>query len=1015
MVAVEWETQSRVRFQSNNVVEFHDGRTADCEFKDEEPHLLEVKSEDIVVVSVGGDVARSCNVTVSGHEVFGLSSIDNYATFVLYGKPLNVTADTNVSLQCPDATDYPLVQIHINDDIPPNTAESCCSDNDLRDGCHRCGKGQYREGLSCQSCEGGKTTEKSGVYLSTNCACPAGYFAGQGNCIMCEAGTYRSFSQIDTECQDCDHTYEQGPGASNCTSDPQASTEEKTTSHPQYLQPRATTCDRTCCVPGEYWNADRQACLDCTDGYNYSDVYGATTCVDCGDLAPGEEMVGCFSRPGSKRACKQGYYRPSGEGTRSCLVCEPGKTTSTTGAASETDCQCKAGFQTQEPFTNCTMCEQGTFKSTISSIDQCQPCSGEYQITRAKGSTSPSSCLCEAGYGLDSSEDQCIRCPAGKYKPDISNSTCLNCEKCETGAWAAGCGFTSKGQCTTCQDEKDCGLDQTCDYCRVCHYNESYYAELVRLNSPLLANRTGKFNSTLDLCGDCGGRTTAENKYEECHHCPPGTTGPSGPRVCNATEEATDVYDIETADQCRECPQCNPGTYKNVSGDYDCLDCPVGTYTDLYGQVSCAACGANMSTSIAGANDQKYCHCRPGFYHNHTNTTPTTHECFRCDPGYYSEALNQHVCTKCPAGQHNNHSDHFDNSSYCAPCPPNTYSPEGAVDCLPCVHATSPAESKDATSCACNAGYAKASSGACVACSPGKYTAESNKSTCDLCSAGTYSNASAATHCQSCPPNTFSEQGATSCTPCVHATSKAESSTMFNCSCNVGYYASAPGSDPSTYCRACPAGTYSSTPNASACTNCSMHTYSTVSGATNSSVCIACPSGKYAQAGSTKCSLCPGNMSSFNSTHCLEQRWELSGGLATGTPTSCQQKCASLGMVCNATRPLTLTSEAIVQLAVLEAFGPIEDKDRYYCKCEESVYYFQCNDYICQNKLCKYNSYSSESIPTIFANYNDGTCRPSQATANISEFNCTELDRGDRTFFDLICSCDGYRSADSLW
>ena len=265
------------------------------------------------------------------------------------------------------------------------------------------------------------------------------------------------------------------------------------------------------------------------------------------------------------------------------------------------------------------------------------------------------------------------------------------------------------------------------------------------------------------------------------------------------------------------------------------------------------------------------------------------------------------------------------------------------------------------------------------------------------------------------PSNTFSEQGATSCTPCVHATSKAGSSTMFNCSCNVGYYASAPGSDPSTYCRACPAGTYSSTPNASACTNCSMHTYSTVFGATNSSVCIACPSGKYAQAGSTKCSLCPGNMSSFNSTHCLEQRWELSGGLATGTPTSCQQKCASLGMVCNATRPLTLTSEAIVQHAVLEAFGPIEDKDRYYCKCEPSVYYFQCNVHICQNKLCKYNSYSSESIPTIFANYNDGTCRPSQAPANISEFNCTELDRGDKTFFDLICSCDGYHSADSLW
>lgn len=867
VVAVEWETQSRVRFESNNRVGFHDGRTTVCEFDYDELPLLEVKSEDIVVVSVGGDVVRSCNVTVSGHEVFALSSIDNYATFVLYGKPLNVTADTNVSLQCPDVTDYPLVQIKVKDNIASSPGGSCCNDNELRDGCHRCGKGQYREGLSCQSCEGGKTTEKSGVYLSTNCACPAGYFAGQGNCIMCEAGTYRSFSQIDTECQDCDHTYEQGPGASNCTSDPQASPTEKTTSHPQYLQPRATTCDRTCCVPGEYWNADRQACLDCTDGYNYSDVSGATTCLDCGDLAPGEEMVGCFSKPGSTRLCERGFYRAENSDSRTCLPCEPGRTTLDTGSDSQASCQCKKGYTLHDPTdplaSNCTKCDQGKYKPNVGDGEECTACN-RFETTRAKGATTESQCECMEGYEFNADLNECTSCPTGKFKTTIGDEPCTQCDRCETGTIASGCGGTAKGVCKKCTDDT-CPDDKTCDYCGICHYNKTYEAFLRNTNSSLLQNETGSFNSTVDLCGTCSGDITRDNKYQQCYYCPAGTTGRDGPRVCNDTELPTNIDDIDTEDQCRTCDECPAGKYKDKPGGSACLDCPIAFYANTTGQTTCAACGANMTTDASGADSAELCICLTGFYHNHTNATPDTHECFRCDPGYYSEALNQHVCTKCPAGQHNNHSDHFDNSTYCTQCPANTYSFEGAVDCNPCVHATSPAGSTALANCSCDPGYAAQPSGYCSACAAGTYKEEPGSTSCTKCPAGTTSNLTASTsieNCTACPKDTYRSEDDDTCQPCQNAVSPEGSSTPANCTCLPGFFNDTLSHPGSGACQACPAGKYSNTTGVSVCLDCPAGTFSA---ALNATVCNECDVGTYALVGASQCSPCGGGESTFQS------------------------------------------------------------------------------------------------------------------------------------------------------
>ena len=853
--AVQWETQSRVRFTGDFRVGVNDGRLSDCNFVYDGPHLLQVKSEDIVVVSADEDVLQSCNVTVSGREVLALSSIDNYATFVLYGKPLNVTVDTNVSLQCLGDMNYPLVRIEVKDDIASGTGGSCCNDNNLGKGCHRCGKGQYREGLSCLPCPDGKTTEKSGVYLPDQCACHEGYFADEGNCIMCEEGKYRLFSQDDTECTDCGHNNERGPGASNCTSDPQESPTEKTTSPPQYLQPRATTCDRFCCVPGEYWNDDRQECLDCTDGYNYSDFHGATTCQDCAVPEAGEEMVGCFSKNGSTRACKQGFYRPLGESSRTCLACEPGKTTSDTRTELETGCQCKPGFQQQPTFSNCTKCAQGMVKTTISSEDTCQQC-GDSQTTRAKGSTSPSDCLCQAGYQRNA-ENQCTSCPSGKYKTEIGDEPCTTCESCSSGRLAYGCGGRTKGECKDCVDS-DCDTDQTCDYCGICNYNKTYQTSLHSINSDLLQNHTTEFNSTLDLCEMCGGDITIANGYNTCHVCPAGTFGQDGPRVCNDTELETNIGEIETAYQCRRCTECSAGKYNNISGSSACLECPIGTFADTAAQTSCGKCGANMTTDAPGASSEEFCHCLPGFYHNHTNTTPSNHECFRCDPGYYSVARNQHVCTKCPAGQHNNHSDHFDNSSYCTQCPANTYSLEGAVDCNACVHATSPAGSTALANCSCDPGYVADTGDFCIPCTPGTYADESGSSTCTECPVGTTSNLTASTsieNCTACPKNTYRSEDDDACQPCVHAVSSEGSRSNANCTCLPGFFSGSASHPGSGACQACTAGTYTNTTGASTCVNCPAGTFSA---APNATICTKCAVGTYAAAGASQCSDCGG-------------------------------------------------------------------------------------------------------------------------------------------------------------
>ena len=849
---------------------------------------VQLHEHDILVVSIVDHKSRLCvvNSTAFSHA-FDLNNDAHFAQMALQGVPVNVTAvqhPFNISLACDNGHILTSVQVTTSSASESSFVE-CCTGNELQyEWCHRCGKGQYREGLQCHPCADGKTTPMTGVFAQDECICPEGYENITGQCEKCTEG---KFSQIlhrqNQGCQQCDHSPPlTGHRATVCPelapdpTDTTVATYEAT----QYLRPRQKKCGQECCVPGEYWDAGLQQCQNCVDGYNYSDTRGATTCKDCGKPGDGEENIGCFDGPGETQPCKEGYYRSRLESNFFCTACAPRKTTRSTGSMDKSSCQCAKGYSDNDQG-GCEACEAGWYKETIADT-QCEQCT-QHKTTRSTGSTTIMHCVCERGfYGADGNA-LCSRCERRQYQDELGRGQCKECELCPYGGYATGCGGANKGDCRDCTDDNCPGAadGERCDFCGYCNFNETYSRDIL--------NRTRWFNATKDKCDVCGGNITEARGYEKCHKCPAGTTGEDGPRVCNETERGGDndvLYEeITHASQCRVCEECREGTFKGTEGSATCQRCPIGKYANATGLTACYDCEANKTTASTGSIAVEYCHCEPGFYHNHTNATDD-HQCFRCEPGTFSEALNHHVCNHCEAGKYNRHMV-VDVSDRCLSCERHTWSEAGAAQCIECVHGiTYDEQSASVTDCKCKPGYMNSSNGEgiCMECPEGKYSEGYENNQCVSCPAGKASGATAATSnatCTSCDVGTSAPAGASACEPCAagkyadardtdectrclagkysttfganssatcidcpdDSSSPTGSGVVSDCVCNQGYSGSAGGQ-----CAACEAGQYSSAldeNNGRDCIDCARGKYSPTLAASDEDVCIDCARGKY--------------------------------------------------------------------------------------------------------------------------------------------------------------------------
>ena len=868
------DTGFAVRF---NLVEGHESvhvrdRGADtdtCDLHPSQSETVQLHEHDILVVSIAKDSRRSCLVDITAFpEPFNLDNDTNFARLALEGWAVNVTTGNtpfNISLACYDSNINMTVKV-MTLNAPGNDMQQCCAGTDPQhDWCHRCGKGQYREGLLCHPCPGRKTTLKTGVFTKDNCICPEGYANTTDECPKCTKGTHSVIQGYQNMgCQPCGTAQpETGPRATACpgsipdATNPTAQPYQAT----QYLRPRQEKCDKECCVPGEYWDTGLERCQNCVDGYNYSDTRGATTCQPCQPpQEDGWELLGCFDTQGSRQKCKKGFYRDRDDPSPFCTPCPPRKTTASEGKSDETSCLCEEGY-IDDGANGCTACGVGKYNPGLGE-DVCTECP-QHKTTRSEGSTTIEDCVCDYGFYGEKGAALCSRCERRQYQDELGRLECEECEICPYGGYATGCGGANKGECRECTDancERAADGEQ-CDFCGFCNFNKTYSVDIL--------NRTRWFNSTKDKCDVCGGNITEAKGYEECHYCPAGTSGLDGPWVCGedgAENKTRAAYeDIVDASQCRDCAPCAVGSFKNTTGleSKKCEACPVGKYADVTGLTACYDCDANKTTASTGSIGVEYCHCEAGFYHNHTNGTDD-HQCFRCEPGTFSEALNHHVCNDCDAGKYNHHMV-VDVSDTCLSCERDTWSGPGAAECIECVHSITYHEnSTSILDCKCKPGYMNSSNGEgiCIPCDPGTYGEGYPSDRCEPCLEGKYSNVTAATSnatCSSCDVGTFALAGASACELCP-AGKYADARDTGECMrCLAGKYSTTLAARSNTTCRDCP-GDSSSLTGSDALSDCVCNQGYT---GPDGGLCGECGQGKFKDVtGSVPCENCPVNSDS---------------------------------------------------------------------------------------------------------------------------------------------------------
>ena len=505
-------------------------------------------------------------------------------------------------------------------------------------------------------------------------------------------------------------------------------------------------------------------CISCVAG-TYSDVLGLSSCLQCGQ--------GKFSTV------------PASQSSNDCANCGAGKYSSTLAANANSFClNCVAGKYSTAPV--------------LTKETDCQACGqGKYSLTQ--GAHALSFCLdCQRGTfsgALGLSTNSCTKCDAGKYSNTpaaISIGTCLNCQ---IGTYCI-IGSATEATCPSNTSSAAQSISVTKCICKSGYFGSN--------GAACQACPTGKYKSSSGsgACSECVVDTyselSAQTSIATCQRCPLDSSTERDTAQGSVDNCVCDQGHYEGPDDANAvwtCNECDMGTYKNSSGNFNCTKCPRNTYLTLFGGnflSQCQQC-TDHSSSLEGSRSNTSCHCNAGYYGN-----------------------GQSGCNACPKGTYNSDPD----KAECISCPAGKFSVvEGATEvgtCESCIaNSHSLPKSTVKTACLCNAGFTgpnggtvcnqcgfgtfKVSSGdgSCEDCGAGKYSATSARTTdCEECPAGTFSGKTkndAVSDCERCGTGKFSDvQGAISITTCTF--------------CDPGKYQMATGASSGAFCSECPVG-----------------------------------------------------------------------------------------------------------------------------------------------------------------------------------------------------------------
>lgn len=544
--------------------------------------------------------------------------------------------------------------------------------------------------------------------------------------------------------------------------------------------PGATSEQDCVCVPGYFGPAGSSLCQPCETDF-YSSEHNSTVCIQC-PAASSHEQTGVSDITTCK--CDPGFYGPDGG---PCVACAPGTFKSSSGSA------------------NCSVCVADTFSTGNATV--CSDCHADSSSVAA--SESVDDCLCHAGF--ERVDGLCRQCVPGKYKADLSNDPCQNCN---IGTFAAQTGATACVQCHLfsvevpseqgVKCECNAGYFQTnsssihpvCTPCPVNTY-QAGQAQTACFDCDSNARsdnasvspfncfcNAGYYDDILNQheCRECAAGTykiaadTIEKDQSECSLCPPNshslpTSASLTECICNAGYEGPDGG---------PCTVCVPGKFKSLNGSAACQSCDIHYFSDEPASTICTSCVTFLNSD--------------GAITEH-NGSDTSDDC-KCDlsQGFLQifDELEKRTCSGCQAGT-------YATSNGCQNCTGGQYADvAGLTACKDCP-ANSSSYDYPHVACQCHAGY---------------YCAPDGENRSETCPSG---------NCIACPKDAFKDYtgGATACNVCQNnSVSDLASVSQDDCKCDLGYRQDGPDT-----CVACLAGRYADTLDSITCTACGDRFY----------------------------------------------------------------------------------------------------------------------------------------------------------------------------------------------
>ena len=494
----------------------------------------------------------------------------------------------------------------------------------------------------------------------------------------------------------------------------------------------------------------------------------------------------------------------------------------------------------------------------------CVACRAHSGTSNASGASSPTACVCDAGYTRTSEGGNysCVPCPANSFE---AHGACVSCGTDAVSLLAS----SSEDDCLcpplNCSYGarlppklfgRHCLLrcDPVVHTCAACAPGS--VKPLVSAVSNTDACRACDANHFQELagCTECeactptrSNATTASSDASDCHcragHYPhPGAVGPNQP-----------------------CLPCALGTFKDGVSNSQCQPCEPGSFSHAPGAELCLLCSAYSPVSNAsatprsGSTNVSECTCHPG-------SERLADACLACAHGSFKVDTGDHLCTVCGTAQVPNH--YGDQSfpthlaAHCVPCPLNSGQNHSAV-------------SRDTrmllpAHCLCFPHY-QSNGSSCQPCPALTVKPGYSQGYCAHCLAGEYLHADS-NQCFRCHLDTVDTQLGQVRTHEYMAVNEANETLLWgetqqDCVCHLGFERQGEhcracdqgefrGSRLPTHCQLCPANSFQDSVASLGCQACPGNAYTDGPGKTslqdcqcpagfawNLTDCVACPPG----------------------------------------------------------------------------------------------------------------------------------------------------------------------------